>query len=72
MKQSSINKQYGALSSIGSEIPDGWQEFRVGDLIDIKHGFAFKGEFFSDDPDNDILLTPGNFKVGGGFKDSKF
>ena len=44
---------------------NGWQEFKVGELIDIKHGFAFKGEFFSDDPDNDILLTPGNFKVGG-------
>src|SRR5262249_18854131 len=53
-------------------IPEGWQEFKLGNLIDIKHGFAFKGEFFSDDPTGEILLTPGNFKIGGGFKDGKF
>ncbi len=55
-----------------SEIPEGWQEFKMGDLINIKHGFAFKGEFFSDNSNNDILLTPGNFLIGGGFKDGKF
>ncbi len=29
----------------------------------VKHGFAFKG---------DVLLTPGNFAVGGGFKSENF
>ena len=42
-----------------------------GDLIDIKHGFAFKGSFFNNEPQGDILLTPGNFKIGGGFKGDK-
>ncbi|KAA6339919.1 putative type I restriction enzyme specificity protein [termite gut metagenome] len=49
-----------------------WKKYKLGDLIDIKHGFAFKGEYFSDEPTNDILLTPGNFKIGGGFKSDKF
>lgn len=49
-----------------------WQKYRLGDLVKIKHGFAFKGEFFSDKPTKDILLTPGNFKIGGGFKTDKF
>lgn len=48
-----------------------WKTFKLGDLINVKHGFAFKGEFFSDEPTKDILLTPGNFKIGGGFKTDK-
>jgi type I restriction enzyme S subunit len=36
------------------------------------HGFAFQGEFFRDEPPGDILLTPGNFSIGGGFKADKF
>lgn len=48
-----------------------WIETSLGDLIDIKHGFAFKGQFFRDEPPGDILLTPGNFAIGGGFKDDK-
>lgn len=48
-----------------------WTEKTLGDLIEIKHGFAFKGEFFRDEPPGDILLTPGNFAVGGGFKADK-
>ena len=35
--------------------------------IKIKHGFAFKGEHFSEDGEY-VLLTPGNFYEGGGFK----
>ena len=45
-----------------------WKEYCLGDIINIKHGFAFKGEFFSEEPTDDILLTPGNFNIGGGFK----
>lgn len=48
-----------------------WHIYKLGSLIDIKHGFAFKSECFSDDPTDDILLTPGNFVIGGGFKYDK-
>ncbi|WP_257668665.1 restriction endonuclease subunit S [Parapedobacter tibetensis] len=48
-----------------------WKTYKLMDLINVKHGFAFKGEFFSDEPTTDILLTPGNFKIGGGFKTDK-
>jgi type I restriction enzyme, S subunit len=53
-------------------IPEGWEVISLGQLLDIKHGYAFKGEYFSKEPTSDILLTPGNFKFGGGFKDDKF
>lgn len=39
----------------------------LGDLLRIKHGFAFKGEHFSDEGDY-VLLTPGNFEPSGGLK----
>jgi type I restriction enzyme S subunit len=45
---------------------------RLSDYIKIKHGFAFKGEYFSLSPTSDILVTPGNFAIGGGFKSDKF
>jgi type I restriction enzyme S subunit len=48
-----------------------WQEISLGDLIEIKHGFAFKGEFFQTEPNNVILITPGNFKIGGGWNENK-
>ena len=47
-------------------------EKSLGELIDIKHGFAFKGEFICNKASGNILLTPGNFAVGGGFKGEKF
>ncbi|RRR54689.1 restriction endonuclease subunit S [Streptococcus suis] len=37
------------------------------DFLSIKHGWAFKGEYFSDTGDQSIL-TPGNFYESGGFK----
>ena len=49
-----------------------WRDVAVGDLIDIKHGFAFKGDYIHDEPPGDILLTPGNFAIGGGFKGERF
>ena len=56
----------------GGLIPAGWKSKSIGDLADIKHGFAFKGEFFRTEPTPDVLLTPGNFAIGGGFKGDKF
>ncbi|MBK8238802.1 MAG: restriction endonuclease subunit S [Deltaproteobacteria bacterium] len=41
---------------------------RIGDVARIKHGFAFDGQFFFDEPSRDVLVTPGNFAIGGGFK----
>ncbi len=54
------------------EKPKEWKTYTLSNLINVKHGFAFKGEYFSEEPTNDILLSPGNFKIGGGFKSDKF
>jgi len=48
-----------------------WREVALGDLFKVKHGFAFKGEFFTDEPQPEVLVTPGNFAIGGGFQDDK-
>ncbi len=40
----------------------------LGDLIRVKHGFAFKSEYFSFESGEKIVLTPGNFYEEGGFK----
>jgi len=53
------------------EIPKGWHVRSLGEILDVKHGFAFGGEYFRDEPFGDILLTPGNFAIGGGFKEEK-
>lgn len=49
-----------------------WEYITLGELFRIKHGFAFKGEFFAESG-NYVLLTPGNFKEEGGLqlKDEK-
>ncbi len=48
-----------------------WREVTIGDVATIKHGFAFKGEYFANEPQPMVLLTPGNFAVGGGFQVGK-
>ena len=48
-----------------------WKKCKLGDVISVKHGFAFKGAFFTEVPTHYILVTPGNFQIGGGFKDTK-
>lgn len=45
-----------------------WKEVELGDLVEVKHGFAFLGEYFGD-VGKHILLTPGNFLEAGGFQD---
>ncbi|MBU2523303.1 MAG: restriction endonuclease subunit S [Nanoarchaeota archaeon] len=54
-----------------NDLPKGWKKVKLGDLVNIKHGFAFKGEYFSNS--GPIVLTPGNFKEEGGlyFRDEK-
>jgi type I restriction enzyme S subunit len=44
-----------------------WVSLRLGDVMEVKHGFAFKGEFFADSGEY-VLLTPGNCHEGGGIK----
>ncbi|MBG2913090.1 restriction endonuclease subunit S [Proteus terrae] len=57
---------------LGGWVPKGWSSSNLNELIDIKHGFAFKGDYFSDRETNDVLLTPGNVRIGGGFKFDKY
>lgn len=47
---------------------DGWGEAPLRDLCDIKHGYAFEGEFFAREGDY-VLLTPGNYFESGGYRD---
>jgi type I restriction enzyme S subunit len=44
-----------------------WSFARFDDFAEVKHGYAFEGRFFRDDPPGAVLVTPGNFNVGGGF-----
>ena len=44
-----------------------WQDIQLGEAIHVKHGFAFKGEFFASSEDY-MVLTPGNFFEKGGFR----
>jgi type I restriction enzyme S subunit len=48
-----------------------WRAVSLGELFKVKHGFAFKGEYFTDEPQDTVLVTPGNFSIGGGFQDDK-
>jgi len=49
-----------------------WISTTLADNIEIKHGYAFKSTFFTDKETDNILLTPGNVEIGGGFKSLKF
>lgn len=51
----------------GSQV-EGWHSVDLGELCTIKHGFAFKSEFFTTEGDY-IVLTPGSFWEHGGFRD---
>jgi type I restriction enzyme S subunit len=49
-------------------IPEGWEVKSLGEIIHIKHGFAFKGDFFVSENRPELLLTPGNFSKNGGIQ----
>ncbi len=51
-------------------IPEGWVQSTLEEHIDIKHGFAFKSEFFANEGEY-ILMTPGHFYEAGGFRDQR-
>jgi len=42
-----------------------WRLVALGDVLEIQHGFAFRGEFY-DASGTDVLLTPKNFEPSGG------
>ena len=48
-----------------------WKECTLGDLIRIKHGYAFKGDYITTNDNGVVLITPGNFAIGGGFQERK-
>jgi len=54
--------------SVFTQRGDGWAERPLSELCDIKHGFAFKGEFFAPSGGY-VVLTPGNFFESGGYRD---
>ena len=47
---------------------DNWRDCKLGDLLEIKHGYAFLGEYFAS-AGSHVVLTPGNFLEEGGFKE---
>ncbi len=54
------------LSKASSTMSE-WRECRLGEVLDVHHGWAFKGEHFAEAGEL-IVLTPGNFNELGGFK----
>jgi type I restriction enzyme S subunit len=54
--------------AVFAEGGDGWNTRRLQEICDVKHGFAFDGEFFSK-TGRFVLLTPGNFYEKGGYRD---
>lgn len=46
----------------------GWYETQLTELCDVKHGYAFEGEFFSPKGEY-VLLTPGSFFEAGGYRE---
>lgn len=44
-----------------------WERIKLGPLLRVKHGWAFRGEHFRDRGDY-VVLTPGHFQPGGGMK----
>lgn len=48
-----------------------WRQVKLEKLISIKHGYAFKGDDIITDDNGIVLVTPGNFAIGGGFQEEK-
>ena len=53
----------------GMDMGCDWKRTRLGDLISITHGYAFKGDDFSEaNVEGPIVVTIGNFDYAGGFR----
>ncbi len=57
------------VEMFGSIHEDRFLKCKLKDVAHIKHGFAFSGEYFSDEDNGVVLVTPGNFALGGGFQE---
>ena len=44
-----------------------WRQISLGEAIRVKHGYAFKGEFFAAKGSH-LVVTPGNFHEAGGLR----
>lgn len=69
--QENIRERYFILQQGGDGL-EGWREKNLGSLVNIHHGYAFSGQGICADDTGDVLVTPGNFRIGGGFKSEKF
>lgn len=56
------------LNGVFTQRGEAWVDKPLSELCDIKHGFAFKSKFFTDQGDY-VMLTPGNFYESGGYRD---
>ena len=55
----------------GSIHEDRFPKCLLREVAHIKHGYAFSGEFFSEEDNGVVLVTPGNFAIGGGFQEQR-
>lgn len=51
------------------QLPSSWEWTRLGNISNLKHGYAFSSQFFTSEPADYVLTTPGNFFERGGFRD---
>ena len=52
-----------------SEPPSEWRMVRLGELVSIEHGYAFKSESFCEPCEaTPIVVSVGNFEYTGGFR----
>ena len=73
VKAKKIKKQK-VMPEIGDDekpfaLPVGWEWARVGDVVSLKNGYAFKSSNFVQHKTTYVLTTPGNFFESGGFRD---
>jgi len=53
------------------EIPEGWEVEKINSIGKVKHGHAFSGDDFAEFETEKVLVSPGNFKISGGFNFEK-
>ena len=74
LRQNELNKfdeliKARFVEMFGNIHEDRFPKCKLRDVAHIKHGYAFSGEYFSDDDNGVVLVTPGNFALGGGFQE---
>lgn len=50
---------------------DEWEIYKLKEVVAIENGYAFKSKYFKTDTTREIVITPGNVNIGGGFQDGK-